>query len=53
MIDWITGLYHRAKGLIPDDVRHWVHNLVAGLAGIVNTVFGHVGSAWAYMWRMA
>jgi hypothetical protein len=53
MIDWIKKVYNAAKGVIPSDVRKWVHNLVAGVAGVVHTVFGHVGREWDEIWRWA
>lgn len=46
MLEWIGAFVGRWSGRVASDVRDVVKWTVHALAGVVYTVFGHVGGAW-------
>ncbi len=46
MLNWISGFVGRWSGRVEKDVRDVIKWTVHALAGVVYTVFGHVGGAW-------
>lgn len=53
MIDWLSKIFSAAGSVIPTAVKNWVYTMIHGVAGLMNTVFGHVGDAWNFWWGVA
>lgn len=49
MIDWLKRVFHSGVDLIPESIRQWVYSMIHAVAGIMNTVLGHVGLSWRDM----
>lgn len=46
MLNWIAGFVDRWTPVVSTAIRDLVHWAIHALAGVVYTVFGHVGAAW-------
>lgn len=50
MLEWIAGFVDRWAPVVSTAARDLVHWGLHALAGVVYTVFGHVGAAWLSVW---
>jgi hypothetical protein len=46
MLSWLASFVSAASSLIPSPIRDFVHWAIHGIAGVVDTVFHEVTSAW-------
>ena len=53
MLNWILGYVKRWGGIVADPVIDLVHWAIHAIAGVVYTVFNHVGAAWLSVYHAA